>query len=158
MVTYLLHSKAILILMYLLSVLAHVDTSPDFNASHVNPHIIEAYNGQPIKLGESQRILDPDVFPELNKVVGHTLMVTDGTSLLGADDKAGVVEIMEGIKYLIDHPEIKHGTIRVGFTPDEEIGRGPHQFDVSRFNADFAYTMDGSQLENYNSKVSMQQK
>jgi len=126
--------------------LAHVDTSPDFNASHVNPQIIEAYNGQPIKLGESQRILDPDVFPELNKVVGHTLMVTDGTSLLGADDKAGVVEIMEGIKYLIDHPEIKHGTIRVGFTPDEEIGRGPHQFDVSRFNADFAYTMDGSQL------------
>ena len=82
MVTYLLHSKAILIIMYLLSVLAHVDTSPDFNASHVNPHIIEAYNGQPIKLGESQRILDPDVFPELNKVVGHTLMVTDGTSLL----------------------------------------------------------------------------
>lgn len=77
--------------------LAHVDTSPDFNASHVNPQIIEAYNGQPIKLGESQRILDPDVFPELNKVVGHTLMVTDGTSLLGADDKAGVVEIMEGI-------------------------------------------------------------
>ncbi|MDU1612879.1 MAG: tripeptide aminopeptidase PepT, partial [Staphylococcus epidermidis] len=126
--------------------LAHVDTSPDFNASHVNPQIIEAYNGQPIKLGESQRILDPDVFPELNKVVGHTLMVTDGTSLLGADDKAGVVEIMEGIKYLIDHPDIKHGTIRVGFTPDEEIGRGPHQFDVSRFNADFAYTMDGSQL------------
>ena len=84
----------------------HIDTSPDFNASHVNPQIIEAYNGQPIKLGESQRILDPDVFPELNKVVGHTLMVTDGTSLLGADDKAGVVEIMEGIKYLIDHPDV----------------------------------------------------
>ena len=81
-----------------------------FQCFHVNPHIIEAYNGQPIKLGESQRILDPDVFPELNKVVGHTLMVTDGTSLLGADDKAGVVEIMEGIKYLIDHPDIKHGT------------------------------------------------
>ncbi|MCE3398277.1 peptidase T, partial [Staphylococcus aureus] len=90
--------------------------------------------------------LNPSVFPELNQVVGHTLMVTDGTSLLGADDKAGVVEIMEGIKYLIDHPEIKHGRIRVGFTPDEEIGRGPHKFDVARFNADFAYTMDGSQL------------
>ncbi len=126
--------------------LAHVDTSPDFNTSNVNPHIIDNYDGQAIKLGETNRILHPDVFPELKQNVGHTLMITDGTSLLGADDKAGVVEIMEGLKYLIEHPEISHGPIRVGFTPDEEIGRGPHKFDVARFNADFAYTMDGSQF------------
>lgn len=126
--------------------LAHVDTSPDFNATNVQPQIIDNYDGQSLQLGDTHRLLNPSVFPELNQVVGHTLMVTDGTSLLGADDKAGVVEIMEGIKYLIDHPEIKHGRIRVGFTPDEEIGRGPHKFDVARFNADFAYTMDGSQL------------
>lgn len=126
--------------------LAHVDTSPDFNATNVQPQIIDNYDGQALQLGDTHRVLNPSVFPELNQVVGHTLMVTDGTSLLGADDKAGVVEIMEGIKYLIDHPEIKHGRIRVGFTPDEEIGRGPHKFDVARFNADFAYTMDGSQL------------
>lgn len=126
--------------------LAHVDTSPDFNATNVQPQIIDNYDGQALQLGDTHRVLNPSVFPELNQVVGHTLMVTDGTSLLDADDKAGVVEIMEGIKYLIDHPEIKHGRIRVGFTPDEEIGRGPHKFDVARFNADFAYTMDGSQL------------
>lgn len=126
--------------------LAHVDTSPDFNATNVQPQIIDNYDGQAIQLGETNRVLNPNVFPELNQVIGHTLMVTDGTSLLGADDKAGVVEIMEGIQYLIEHPEIKHGRIRVGFTPDEEIGRGPHKFDVSRFNADFAYTMDGSQF------------
>ncbi|HCY7251749.1 TPA: peptidase T [Staphylococcus aureus] len=125
--------------------LAHVDTSPDFNASNVKPQIIENYDGKPYKLGNIKRFLDPKVFPELNSLVGHTLMVTDGTSLLGADDKAGIVEIMEAICYLQEHPEIKHGTIRIGFTPDEEIGRGPHKFDVDRFNADFAYTMDGSQ-------------
>lgn len=125
--------------------LAHVDTSPDFNASNVKPQIIENYDGKPYKLGNTKGVLDPKVFPELNSLVGHTLMVTDGTSLLGADDKAGIVEIMEAICYLQEHPEIKHGTIRIGFTPDEEIGRGPHKFDVDRFNADFAYTMDGSQ-------------
>ncbi|HCY8576261.1 TPA: peptidase T [Staphylococcus aureus] len=125
--------------------LAHVDTSPDFNASNVKPQIIENYDGKPYKLDNTKRVLDPKVFPELNSLVGHTLMVTDGTSLLGADDKAGIVEIMEAICYLQEHPEIKHGTIRIGFTPDEEIGRGPHKFDVDRFNADFAYTMDGSQ-------------
>ncbi len=125
--------------------LAHVDTSPDFNASNVKLQIIENYDGKPYKLGNAKRVLDPKVFPELNSLVGHTLMVTDGTSLLGADDKAGIVEIMEAICYLQEHPEIKHGTIRIGFTPDEEIGRGPHKFDVDRFNADFAYTMDGSQ-------------
>lgn len=126
--------------------LAHVDTSPDFNASKVNPQIIENYDGQPIKLGETSRILSQDVFPAMKHVEGHTLMVTDGTSLLGADDKAGVVEIMEAMKYLTEHPEVKHGPIRIAFTPDEEIGRGPHAFDVERFNADSAYTMDGSEL------------
>lgn len=126
--------------------LAHVDTSPDFNATNVNPQIIESYDGQPIKLGETNRTLSQDVFPAMKEVEGHTLMVTDGTSLLGADDKAGVVEIMEALKYLTTHPEIKHGRIRVAFTPDEEIGKGPHAFDVERFNADFAYTMDGSQV------------
>lgn len=126
--------------------LAHVDTSPDFNASNVNPQIIENYDGQPIKLGETSRILSQDVFPAMKYVEGHTLMVTDGTSLLGADDKAGVVEIMEAIKYLTEHPEVKHGPIRIAFTPDEEIGKGPHAFDVERFNADFAYTMDGSEF------------
>lgn len=126
--------------------LAHVDTSPDFNATNVNPQIIEDYDGQPIKLGQTNRVLSQDVFPELKKLEGHTLMITDGTSLLGADDKAGVVEIMEAVKYLQTHPEIKHGRIRIAFTPDEEIGRGPHKFNVKRFNADFAYTMDGSEF------------
>ena len=125
--------------------LAHVDTSPDFNASNVNPQIVEQYDGKTIKLGDTGRVLSQETFPEL-KLIGHTLMITDGTSLLGADDKAGVVEIMEAVKYLIEHPEIKHGRIRIAFTPDEEIGRGPHKFDVERFNADFAYTMDGSEF------------
>lgn len=125
--------------------LAHIDTSPDFNASHVNPQIIDNYHGTPIQLGKTNRTLSQDVFPAMKNVEGHTLMITDGTSLLGADDKAGVVEIMEALKYLTSHPEIKHGKIRVAFTPDEEIGRGPHEFDVERFNADFAYTMDGSE-------------
>lgn len=125
--------------------LAHIDTSPDFNASHVNPQIIDNYGGTPIQLGKTNRTLSQDVFPAMKNVEGHTLMITDGTSLLGADDKAGVVEIMEALKYLTSHPEIKHGKIRVAFTPDEEIGRGPHEFDVERFNADFAYTMDGSE-------------
>lgn len=126
--------------------LAHVDTSPDFNATNVNPQIIEQYDGKPIQLGDTNRVLSQDVFPAMKQVEGHTLMITDGTSLLGADDKAGVVEIMEALKYLTSHPEIKHGRIRVAFTPDEEIGKGPHAFDVERFNADFAYTMDGSQF------------
>lgn len=125
--------------------LAHVDTSPDFNATNVNPQIIEQYDGKPIQLGDTDRVLNQDVFPGMKNVEGHTLMITDGTSLLGADDKAGVVEIVEAVKYLTEHPEIKHGDIRVGFPPDEEIGRGPHKFDVDRFNADFAYTIDGSE-------------
>lgn len=126
--------------------LAHVDTSPDFNATDVNPQIVESYDGKPIQLGNTSRVLSQETFPELKKLKGHTLMITDGTSLLGADDKAGVVEIMEAVKYLNNHPEVKHGRIRIAFTPDEEIGRGPHKFDVERFNADFAYTMDGSEF------------
>ncbi|MGD6773685.1 peptidase T [Staphylococcus simulans] len=125
--------------------LAHVDTSPDFNATNVKPQIIENYDGKPIQLGDTDRELNQTVFPALKSVEGHTLMITDGTSLLGADDKAGVAEIMTALNYLVEHPEVKHGRIRVAFTPDEEIGRGPHKFDVARFGADFAYTMDGSQ-------------
>ncbi|RIN56385.1 peptidase T [Staphylococcus simulans] len=125
--------------------LAHVDTSPDFNATNVKPQIIENYDGKPIQLGDTDRELNQTVFPALKSVEGHTLMITDGTSLLGADDKAGVTEIMTALNYLVEHPEVKHGRIRVAFTPDEEIGRGPHKFDVARFGADFAYTMDGSQ-------------
>lgn len=125
--------------------LAHVDTSPDFNATNVKPQIIESYDGKPIQLGDTDRELNQTVFPALKSVEGHTLMITDGTSLLGADDKAGVAEIMTALNYLVEHPEVKHGRIRVAFTPDEEIGRGPHKFDVARFGADFAYTMDGSQ-------------
>lgn len=125
--------------------LAHVDTSHDFNASNVKPQIIENYDGKPIQLGNTDRELNQDVFPAMKSVEGHTLMITDGTSLLGADDKAGVAEIMTALTYLVEHPEVKHGRIRVAFTPDEEIGRGPHKFDVERFDADFAYTMDGSQ-------------
>ncbi|WP_251519112.1 MULTISPECIES: peptidase T [Staphylococcus] len=125
--------------------LAHVDTSPDFNASNVNPQIIDKYDGETIQLGETNRTLTQAQFPLLKAVEGHTLMVTDGTSLLGADDKAGITEIMEAVKYLTEHPEIEHGRIRIAFTPDEEIGKGPHAFDVERFGADFAYTMDGSE-------------
>ncbi|WP_114603821.1 peptidase T [Staphylococcus sp. EZ-P03] len=125
--------------------LAHIDTSPDFNATNVKPQIIEKYDGQPIQLGDTDRELNQDVFPAMKSVEGHTLMITDGTSLLGADDKAGVAEIMTALNYLVEHPEVKHGRIRVAFTPDEEIGRGPHKFDVERFGADFGYTMDGSQ-------------
>ena len=140
--------------------LAHIDTSPDYNATNVNPVIVENYNGEDIQLGQTEKVLSPNTFPQLKDVIGHTLMTTDGTSLLGADDKAGVVEIMEAIIYLIDHPEIKHGDIRFSFTPDEEIGKGPHNFDVERFNADFAYTMDGSlegelQYESFNAAMAV---
>ncbi len=138
-----------------IGLLAHIDTSPDYHASNVNPVIVEQYNGEDITLGNTDKVLSTKTFPQLEKVIGHTLMTTDGTTLLGADDKAGVVEIMEAIIYLLEHPEIKHGKIRFSFTPDEEIGRGPHHFDVERFNADFAYTLDGSlegelQYESFN--------
>ncbi|MEG7283226.1 peptidase T [Bacillus sp. 0909A] len=127
--------------------LAHVDTATDFTGKNVNPQIVESYDGKDITLNEKlQVILSPDQFPELSGYKGHTLITTDGTTLLGADNKAGIAEIMTAMDYLIKHPEIKHGTIRVAFTPDEEIGRGPHKFDVARFNASFAYTVDGGPL------------
>ncbi|POM99446.1 peptidase T [Bacillus halotolerans] len=127
--------------------LAHVDTATDFTGKNVNPQIVESYDEKDITLNEKlQVILSPDQFPELSGYKGHTLITTDGTTLLGADNKAGIAEIMTAMDYLIKHPEIKHGTIRVAFTPDEEIGRGPHKFDVGRFNASFAYTVDGGPL------------
>ena len=127
--------------------LAHLDTATDFPGEGVKPQVIEAYDGGDIVLNESRKIvLSPRDFPELKRYIGHTLITTDGTTLLGADDKAGIAEIMTAMEYLIRHPEIKHGKIRVAFTPDEEIGRGPHKFDVSAFGAVYAYTMDGGRL------------
>lgn len=135
---------------------AHVDTAPDMSGAKVKPKIVENYNGQTIVLNQELNInLSPADFPELKEYVGQTLIVTDGTTLLGADDKAGVTEIMAAVNYLVKHPEIKHGTIKIGFTPDEEIGRGVDKFDVKKFGADFAYTMDGGgvgelEYENFN--------
>ncbi len=135
---------------------SHFDTSPDFTGANVKPQIIENYNGKDIVLNEEQDIvLSPDYFDDLLLYKGQTLITTDGTTLLGADDKAGITEIVSAMEYLINNPEIKHGKIRVGFTPDEEIGRGAHKFDVEKFGADWAYTMDGSQVgeleyENFN--------
>ncbi|MDP4104987.1 MAG: peptidase T [Bacillota bacterium] len=127
--------------------LSHVDTATDFTGKNVNPKIVENYDGKDIVLNESLHIsLTTKDFPQLGNYVGHTLITTDGTTLLGADDKAGVAEIMTAMAYLKQHPEIKHGKIRVAFTPDEEIGRGPHKFDVASFNAKFAYTVDGGPL------------
>ena len=135
---------------------AHFDTTPDFTGANVNPQIIENYDGKDIVLNAEQNIvLSPSYFEDLLLYKGQTLITTDGTTLLGADDKAGITEIMSAMEYLIQHPEIKHGKIRVGFTPDEEIGRGAHKFDVEKFGCEYAYTMDGSQIgeleyENFN--------
>ncbi|RCW43026.1 tripeptide aminopeptidase [Paenibacillus prosopidis] len=127
--------------------LAHMDTATDFTGAGVKPQIIEQYDGQDIILNEALHIvLSPRDFPELAGYKGHTLITTDGTTLLGADDKAGIAEIMTAMAYLIQHPELKHGRVRVAFTPDEEIGRGPHRFDVAAFDAVYAYTMDGGPL------------
>ncbi|MDQ6595271.1 peptidase T [Bacillus salipaludis] len=127
--------------------LAHVDTATDFTGKNVNPQIHENYDGGDITLNEALKVvLSPKDFPSLPEYKGHTLITTDGTTLLGADNKAGVAEIMTAMAYLINHPEIKHGKVRVAFTPDEEIGRGPHKFDVARFNATYAYTVDGGPL------------
>lgn len=127
--------------------ISHMDTSPDMSGTNVSPKIIENYNGEAIVLNKEKNIiLSPEDFPELKDYVGDDLITTDGTTLLGADDKAGVAEIMTAVEYLIANPQIKHGTIKVGFTPDEEIGRGADKFDVEDFNADFAYTMDGGAL------------
>lgn len=125
--------------------LAHVDTTTDYTGTNVKPQRHDNYDGGDIQLNENT-ILSPKNSPELANYVGQTLITTDGTTLLGADDKAGVAEIMTAMEYLIANPDIKHGKIRVAFTPDEEIGRGPHKFDVEAFNADFAYTMDGGPL------------
>ncbi|MNK67350.1 Peptidase T [compost metagenome] len=127
--------------------LAHVDTATDFTGAGVNPQIKANYDGGNIILNEQLNVvLSPKEYPQLANYIGHTLITTDGTTLLGADDKAGIAEIMTAMAYLIQHPEVKHGTIRVAFTPDEEIGRGPHRFDVAAFNATYAYTMDGGPL------------
>ena len=134
--------------------ISHVDTSPDMLGANVKPHIIDKYDGRDIMLGNNVW-LKVEEFPELSFFKGHTLIHTDGTTLLGADDKAGVAEIVTAMEWLIKHPEVEHGKIRVGFTPDEEIGRGVDYFDVKKFAADFAYTMDGGmegelEFENFN--------
>ncbi|RCW73142.1 peptidase T [Saliterribacillus persicus] len=127
--------------------LAHLDTATDFTGEHVNPQIVENYQGGDIALNEALGVtLSPTTYPELKNYIGHTLITTDGTTLLGADNKAGIAEIMLAIEYLQTHPEVPHGRIRVAFTPDEEIGRGPHKFDVKRFDAKYAYTIDGGPL------------
>ncbi|MBO6169510.1 MAG: peptidase T [Bacteroidales bacterium] len=136
--------------------IAHVDTAPDASGKDVKAQIIKDYDGRPIELkGVPGLKLDPAVFPELLSHKGETIITTDGTTLLGADDKAGVAEIMDAVQYIVEHPEFKHGEIKIGFTPDEEIGRGVVKFDVKRFGADFAYTMDGGEVgelefENFN--------
>lgn len=125
--------------------LAHMDTSPEFPGANVKPRIIENYDGQStIELGAG-RVLSPEEFPHLKNYAGKTLITTDGTTLLGADDKAGIAEIVTAVEYLLEHPEIEHGTIKVGFTPDEEVGRGVDYFDVEKFGADFAFTLDGGE-------------
>jgi len=135
---------------------AHIDTSPDFTGKNVKPQIIENYDGRDIVLNTDKNIiLSPDYFDDLLQYKGQTIITTDGTTLLGADDKAGVTEIVSAMEYLIQHPEIKHGKIRICFTPDEEVGKGAHLFDVRKFGAAWAYTMDGSQIgeleyENFN--------
>ena len=140
---------------------SHFDTSPDFTAANVKPQVIENYDGSDIVLNiKGNIVLSPDYFEDLLLYKGQTLITTDGTTLLGADDKAGICEIVSAMEYLIQHPEIKHGPIKVGFTPDEEIGRGAHKFDVKKFAADWAYTMDGSQIgeleyENFNAAAAL---
>lgn len=133
---------------------SHFDTSPDFSGENVNPIITENYDGGDIILNDKMK-LSPDEFPELKQYKGQTIISTDGTTLLGADDKAGIAEIVTAMEYLMAHPEIKHGKIAVGFTPDEEVGRGADFFDVEKFGAEWAYTMDGSEIgeleyENFN--------
>ena len=136
--------------------ISHFDTSPDFCGANVKPQIVPNYDGKDIVLNADKNIiLSPNYFKDLLLYKGQTLITTDGTTLLGADDKAGITEIVTAMEFLINNPEIKHGKIRIGFTPDEEIGRGAHHFDVEKFGADWAYTMDGSQVgeleyENFN--------
>lgn len=136
--------------------IAHMDTSPDMPGKVDNPNFVNDYKGSDIVINKEKKlVLSTQEFPELNEYIGKTLITTDGTTLLGADDKAGIAEIMTAVEYLVKNPQIKHGTIKVGFTPDEEIGRGVDHFDVKKFNADFAYTLDGGgigelEYENFN--------
>ncbi|KAJ50323.1 tripeptide aminopeptidase [Clostridium tetanomorphum] len=136
--------------------IAHMDTSPDMSGENVNPKFVENYNGEDILLNEKENIiLSPKDFPELKNYIGKTLITTDGDTLLGADDKAGVAEIIAAMKYLVDNPHIKHGKICVAFTPDEEVGAGADHFNIEKFGADFAYTIDGGtigelEFENFN--------
>ena len=136
--------------------ISHVDTSPDAPGCGIRPRIVENYDGRTIILNEAKGIeLNPEEFPELKDYIGQTIITTDGTTLLGADDKAGVAEIMSAAEYIMEHPEFSHGEIKIGFTPDEEIGRGVDRFDVARFGAQYAYTMDGGAIgeleyENFN--------
>ncbi len=125
--------------------LAHVDTAPDYTGKNVKPQRIDNYDGKDVQLND-RTVMAVNDFPELQNYVGHTLITTDGTTLLGADNKAGIAEIMTAMEYLIANPDTKHGKLRIAFTPDEEIGRGPHKFDVEAFGAEFAYTMDGGPL------------
>jgi tripeptide aminopeptidase len=136
--------------------ISHIDTSPDFTGKNVRPQLVENYQGNDIILNQEKNIiLSPDYFEDLLQYKGQTIITTDGTTLLGADDKAGVTEIITAMEYLLKHPELKHGKIRICFTPDEEVGKGAHKFDVNKFDAEWAYTMDGSQIgeleyENFN--------
>ena len=136
--------------------IAHMDTAPDMSGKNVTPRIVQNYDGGDIVLNAAESIvLSPSQFPELKNHVGEDLIVTDGNPLLGADDKAGIAEIISGVEYLMQHPEIEHGKIRIAFNPDEEIGLGAHKFDVERFGCDFAYTFDGGEVgelefENFN--------
>ena len=136
--------------------ISHFDTSPDFSGTNIKPQVIENYNGGDIVLNKKNNIvLSSEYFPEIKQYIGQKIITTDGNTLLGSDDKAGVCEIVSAMEYLINNPDIKHGEIKIGFTPDEEIGRGAHKFDVAKFGADWAYTMDGSQIgeleyENFN--------
>ena len=136
--------------------IAHMDTSPDMSGKHIQPRIVSNYDGGDIVLNaEDDCVLSPKQFPELTQYVGQDLIVTNGRTLLGADDKAGIAEIVNAVEFLLQHPEIEHGKVRIAFTPDEEIGQGPHHFDVAKFAADWAYTMDGGEIgeleyENFN--------
>ncbi len=131
--------------------IAHIDTSPDASGTNIKPQKITNYDGSIITINKELGLtLDPDKFNILNKMIGHDLITTDGTTLLGADDKAGVAIIMDLANYLYEHPEVKHNDIKIAFTPDEEVGRGPDNFDVKKFNAQYAYTLDGGDIEEYN--------
>ncbi len=134
--------------------ISHMDTSPDASGKDVKPQIVKNYDGSDINLGNNA-VLSPSDFPDLKDYIGKTIITTDGTTLLGADDKAGIAEIMSAVEYLLEHPEIKHGDVKIGFTPDEEVGRGADKFDVKKFGADFAFTIDGGRIgeleyENFN--------